>query len=146
MSQQTNNEAAVVTGLTPTGIGAMGLYRGVPSTLKIIDVDVNGKINANVTVTPGPPGGDLNDGASTAFAGSDTHSLAVPPANPRTQIVSVVNSPGALVLIRKVGAGAGRGIPLYNGGVFVYSKGIVALEGQEIAGAPATVNVSWETN
>lgn len=146
MTMQTNNEGSVVTGLTPTGLGAMGLYRGVPSTLKLLDVDATGKLNINATITPGPPGGQVQDGASTAVAAAATQALPVPPANTRTQIVSVANSPGALCLIRKVGGVAGTGIPLFNGGTFVYSKGISSLEAQNVSAAAAVVNVSWETN
>lgn len=138
MGIQRDIEGANVTGLTPSGIPAMGLDR-TNNLEHILDVDANGKLN----IAPVAPGGNISTDADVSVGAGATVSLGAPPATAR--VMTVQNTGAVAVRIREVAGGAGRGILLNQYDVATYEGAIERLEAENLGAAGTTVAVQYET-
>lgn len=126
--------------------GRLAFYLDTSGPIAVERAIPGGAAGPTIIIAPGPPGGNLVTGANTAVAAGITAALPALPANPRTQIVAINNSPAAFGVVRKAGGVAGTGLPLVNFGVYTYSEGIVALEFENTSAAAAVIGIQWETS
>lgn len=131
-----------VTDMTRFQFSVRGLPVGDPANA------AGGDITADVTVTDVTPGATITTPANTAVGIGATVGLPAIPANTRRIRVQATGGDSTTtVLVREVGAGAGRGILLTNNGSTTYGGAdgaIEALEAENSAGPAVTVRVQFE--
>lgn len=108
-------------------------------------------VNANVVVSPTPPGTQIIDYTPVAVAAAGTQPLPAIPAGCRRRRVQVTGGDATTaVLIRAAGGAAGDGILLVNNGSTMYGgdgEGSLAdLEAENIAGPGIVVRVQDEVD